>query len=60
MGPFLKFGIYGVTDEPLILYYDEIRIGDSNSSYNEVTPGSSIGVTNELLPPILRIISQLP
>lgn len=65
VAPFLKLGIYGLTDQPLTLYYDEIRIGDASSSYSEVAPGGGSTVDqpnigNELKPPILKIIAQQP
>ena len=48
-GPFLKIGIYGILDQDqtATIYYDELRIGDSNSSYSEVAPRGSV----KLLPP---------
>ena len=40
-GPYLKIGIYGSfdQDQTMTIYYDELRIGDSSSSYSEVVPG---------------------
>ena len=41
-GPYLKIGIYSHSldqDQTITIYYDELRIGDSNSSYSEVAPG---------------------
>lgn len=42
-GPYLKIGIYGQLDQDqtITVYYDELRIGDSASSYSEVAPGGS-------------------
>jgi hypothetical protein len=49
IGPYMKIGIYGdlEQDQTITVYYDELRIGDSNSSYSEVAPGGSV----KLLPP---------
>lgn len=43
-GPFLKIGIYARIDQDqtVTIYYDELRIGDSSSSYSEVAPGGSV------------------
>lgn len=57
IGPYLKIGIYGdlEQDQTITIYYDELRIGDSNSSYSEVAPGGSV----KLLPPTsVRIIDK--
>jgi hypothetical protein len=42
-GPYMKIGIYTILDQDqtMTIYYDELRIGDSSSSYSEVTPGGS-------------------
>ncbi|AOY60013.1 polysaccharide lyase [Desulfococcus multivorans] len=40
-GPRFHIGIYSQTSSGLTVYYDEIRIGDSNSSYAEVAPKGS-------------------
>ncbi len=41
--PYLKFGLsksnWGTGISERVMYYDEIRIGNSNSSYDEVKPG---------------------
>jgi hypothetical protein len=40
--PYWTMGIYGVTAyNTLTLWFDEIRVGDSSSSYEEVSPGGS-------------------
>jgi len=43
--PYFKFGVYkwkwGTAASQRIIYYDEVRIGNSNSSYDEVKPSSS-------------------
>jgi hypothetical protein len=56
-GPFLKFGIYGGIDQDqtMTIYYDELRIGDSNSSYSEVAPGGSV---KPLPPTSVRTVSH--
>jgi len=43
--PYWKMGIYQSASQrfPRILYHDEFRIGDANSSYNEVAPNGSVG-----------------
>jgi hypothetical protein len=44
-GPYLWIGIYSHSldqDQTITIYYDELRIGDSNSSYSEVAPGGSV------------------
>jgi hypothetical protein len=49
LGPYMKCGIYGQLDDgqTMTVYYDEVRLGDENSSYSEVAPGGSV----KLLPP---------
>ena len=45
IGPYLKIGIYSHSldqDQTATIYYDELRIGDSGSSYSEVAPGGSV------------------
>ena len=41
--PFFKFGIYkwkwGTATSQRVIYYDEVRVGDENSSYDKVNPG---------------------
>jgi hypothetical protein len=44
-GPYLNMGIYSRCldqDQTITIYYDELRIGDSNSNYDEVAPGGSV------------------
>jgi hypothetical protein len=43
-GPFMKCGIYGNFNvgQVITVYYDELRLGDGNSSYAEVVPGGSV------------------
>lgn len=43
-GPDFRFGIYGPLDNDTVLYYDEIRIGDSGSFYDEVVPKGEVPV----------------
>ncbi len=42
--PYLKFGIYrwqwGTPVNQRVIYYDEVRVGNQNSSYEEVKPGN--------------------
>jgi hypothetical protein len=40
-GPYFKYGAYTETIQngPRVVYTDEYRLGDSSSSFNEVTPG---------------------
>lgn len=43
-GPRFHIGIYSQAENGLVVYYDEVRVGDSNSSYAEVAPkGSASG-----------------
>ncbi len=41
--PYLKFGLYkwswGAATSKRVMYFDEVRVGDEKSSYNEVMPG---------------------
>ncbi|PRX38587.1 DUF4377 domain-containing protein, partial [Salegentibacter salegens] len=43
--PYFKFGVYkwkwGTAATQRVIYYDEVRIGDKNSSYEEVKPNGS-------------------
>ena len=43
--PFFKFGVYrwewGTSASQRVIYYDEVRVGNKNSSYDEVKPGAS-------------------
>jgi hypothetical protein len=52
LGPYMKIGIYGRLDDGQVItiYYDELRIGDENSSYSEVAPGGK--KSEKPLPPI--------
>ena len=57
-GPYLKIGIYSHvldSDQTVTIYYDELRIGDNNSSYAEVVPGGSV---KPLPPTKVRIIDK--
>ena len=60
-GPYMKMGIYAHPDETMTVYYDEIKIGDQNSSYDEVAPGGSSGGGSTppatLEPPVLKIVN---
>jgi hypothetical protein len=42
--PYFKFGVYkwnwGYTSSQKVIYYDEVRVGNENSSYDEVKPGA--------------------
>jgi hypothetical protein len=51
-GPYFKLGFYGTSSINHILYYDEIRVAGSNSSYNEVVP--KVAAVPHLEPPILK------
>ena len=53
-GPYINMGIYSRCldqDQTITIYYDELRIGDSSSSYSEVAPGGSAGGSVKPLPP---------
>lgn len=52
-GPYMKIGIYGWLDheQNVTMYYDELRIGDHNSSYDEVKPGAEEPVPVPVDPP---------
>lgn len=43
--PYLKFGLYkekwGPSTSERVIYFDEVKIGDSNSNYDEIKPGGS-------------------
>ena len=44
-GPYINMGVYSRVldqDQTITIYYDELRIGDSSSSYAEVAPGGCI------------------
>ena len=53
-GPYLKIGIYTVLDQDqtMTIYYDELKIGDKNSSYSEIAPEGSVKLS---APTSLRI-----
>ena len=53
--PVFKIGFYGSSKKGHTVYYDEIRVGSANSSYDEVAPRG--GALN-LNPPTLKIISM--
>ena len=59
-GPYFKMGIYGWADTNMVVYYDEIRIGDQNSSYSEVAPQGVATTENalKLEPPVLTVIQS--
>ena len=56
--PFFKMGIYSKSSRKMTVFYDEIRVGDENSSYEEVAPRGSRRVeTNAgLEAPTLRLV----
>lgn len=54
-GPYWKMGIYGTLTEPMTAYYDEFRLGDSNSSYDEVSPKGTKNIS--LNAPLLKVIN---
>ena len=57
-GPYMKIGIYSQLDQnqTMTIYYDELRIGDSNSSYSEVAPRGAAGESEKTSAPTsLRI-----
>jgi len=43
--PYLKFGVYkwkwGTVSSPRVIYYDEVRIGNENSNFNDVNPSGN-------------------
>lgn len=58
-GPSFRMGIYARADVYTKVYYDEIRVGDAKSSYNEVAPKGSKSVTEPvpiLGAPTLKIV----
>lgn len=59
-GPYFKLGIYSagwkqpdkwVGPSSRLLYHDALRVGDANSSYAEVSPGTSVTVDAPPSPP---------
>lgn len=44
--PYFKFGVYKweweTSASQIVIYYDEVRVGNANNSYDEVMPGGSI------------------
>ncbi len=59
IGPYFMLGIYGSINygQTVTFYFDEVRIGDSNSSYSEVAPGGSV-VKKLLPPPSVQVTSK--
>jgi hypothetical protein len=55
LGPYWKMGVYGTLAVPVTAYYDEFRVGDSNSSYDEVSPKGP--KTISLNAPLLKIVN---
>jgi hypothetical protein len=53
-GPYFKIGVYATT-KPVTAFYDEIRVGDANSSYDEVCPKGP--KTISLNAPLLKIVN---
>lgn len=60
-GPYFKLGIYANSSRTISVHYDEIRIGDETSSYNEVAPKGSAAAapaeSSSPAPPTLKVIS---
>lgn len=60
-GPYFKMGIYANSSSRISVYYDEIRVGDATSSYNEVAPKGSAAAapveSSSPAPPTLKVIS---
>jgi hypothetical protein len=54
-GPYWKMGLYATNDFPMTAYYDEFRVGDSNSSYDEVSPKGPNTIS--LNAPLLKIVN---
>jgi len=59
-GPYFKLGFYAHSEEYMIGYYDEFKVGDANSSYDEVAPsGTAVSGSDStdftLNPPTLSI-----
>lgn len=42
--PYFKIGIYATLDKEMIVFYDEVRVGDKDSTYEEIAPKSGIGL----------------
>jgi len=59
-GPYLMLGIYGRIDQDqtMTIYCDELRIGDSNSSYSEVAPGGTVKPLPPMVYPPEKIIDK--
>lgn len=59
-GPYLKMGIYGHPDAAMTVYYDEIKIADGESSYEEVSPKYGNNDTNSVVipAPTLKIVKH--
>ena len=57
--PYLKLGFYGTSTIAHTVYFDEIRVASTNSSYDEVAPrGANNSIQTILEPPKLEIISN--
>jgi hypothetical protein len=56
--PYFKLGIYASSTKGHTVYYDEIRVGGSNSSYSEVAPKDDDHSEKDLDAPVLKIISM--
>ena len=61
LGPFLRIGIYAYLDQDqtVTIYYDELRIGDSNSSYSEIAPRGSVKPSEPTSLKVEKITSDL-
>ena len=51
--PYFKFGIYGSLSQTMTAFYDEFRVGDSNSFYDEISPKRNISSLNA---PLLEVV----
>lgn len=58
-GPYFVLGPYGHMKNETTIYYDEIRVGDANSSFNEVSPKGEPLTVDFLVPPKLKVLSGL-
>lgn len=56
-GPYFVLGPYGNMKNETTIYYDEIRVGDNNSSFTEVSPKGVPLTVDFIEPPKLKIIS---
>jgi hypothetical protein len=67
-GPYFVFGVYAHMVKGFTVYFDEIRVGDANSSYNEVAPAGTKPLPlivddptpdpEQLNPPVLSIVGN--